>query len=140
MNTISWTHQMKNMRNSSNEWQTNQNIIKQNMRRLLKWFVELYPECRSYYRPFGIGYEIYVRVSILYTTRGDTFFILFKGHNIHHFTIHAYLSTQGPQHASFHNTCIYYLFKGHNHASYIILSNQGPQHALLHKNHANESP
>ena len=40
---------------------------------LFKWYVELYPEYRSYYRPFGIGYEIYVRVSILYTTRDNTF-------------------------------------------------------------------
>ena len=32
-------------------------------------YVELYPEYRPYYRPLGFGYEIYVRVSILYTKR-----------------------------------------------------------------------
>ena len=37
----------------------------------LKWYVVLYPECRPYYRPFGIGYGIYVRVSIRYTTKGE---------------------------------------------------------------------
>ena len=35
-----------------------------------EWYVELYPECRPHYRPFGIGYGIYVRVSIRYTTMG----------------------------------------------------------------------
>ena len=30
-------------------------------------YVELYPEYRPHYRPFGFGYEIYVQVSILYT-------------------------------------------------------------------------
>ena len=30
-------------------------------------YVELYPEYRPHYRPFGFGYEIYIRVSILYT-------------------------------------------------------------------------
>ena len=39
----------------------------------LKWYVPLYPECRPYYRPFGIGYGIYVRVSIRYTTKGNTY-------------------------------------------------------------------
>ena len=43
------------------------------IRHLLKRYVELCPEYISYYCPFGIGYEIYVRVSILYTTRGDVF-------------------------------------------------------------------
>ena len=57
------------------------------MRRLLKWYVELYPKYIPHYRPFGIDYEIYNWVSILYTTRGDTFSILFKGHNTHHFII-----------------------------------------------------
>ena len=33
-------------------------------------YVELYPEYRPHYRPFGFGYEIYVRVSILYTQNG----------------------------------------------------------------------
>ena len=37
---------------------------------VLEWYVELYPECRPHYRPFGVGYGIYVRVSILYTTMG----------------------------------------------------------------------
>ena len=33
-------------------------------------YVELYPEYRPHYRPFGFGYGIYVRVSILYTKSG----------------------------------------------------------------------
>ena len=34
-------------------------------------YVELYPEYRPHYRPFGFGYGIYVRVSILYTQKGQ---------------------------------------------------------------------
>ena len=33
-------------------------------------YMELYPEYRPHYRPFGFGYGIYVRVSILYTQNG----------------------------------------------------------------------
>ena len=33
------------------------------------WYVELYPEYRPHYRPFGFGYGIYVWISILYTKR-----------------------------------------------------------------------
>ena len=32
-------------------------------------YVELYPEYRPHYRPFGFGYGIYVRVFILYTQK-----------------------------------------------------------------------
>ena len=35
------------------------------------WYVELYPEYRPHYGPFGFGYGIYVRVSILYTQKGQ---------------------------------------------------------------------
>ena len=38
----------------------------------LKWYVALYPEYKSHYRPFGFGYGIYVWVAILYTTKGNT--------------------------------------------------------------------
>ena len=34
-------------------------------------YVELYPEYRPHYRPFGFGYGIYVRISILYTKKGE---------------------------------------------------------------------
>ena len=33
------------------------------------WYVELYPEYRPHYCPFGFGYGIYIRVSILYTQK-----------------------------------------------------------------------
>ena len=53
---------------------------------LLKWYVELYPKYIPHYRPFGIDYEIYNWVSILYTTRGDTLPLSFKGHDTHQWT------------------------------------------------------
>ena len=34
-------------------------------------YVELYPEYRPHYHPFGFGYGIYVRVSILYTQKTE---------------------------------------------------------------------